>query len=131
MLRIPSSLPAELENTIERVIGCCIQVHRVLGPGLLEIIYASALSVELKHENIPYERELQVPVFYRDELLCNQRLDIVVANQLVLEIKAVERLSAVYDAQILNYMRLSKLRAGLLVNFNVLVLKDGLKRKVL
>ena len=131
MLRIPSSLPAELENTIERVIGCCIQVHRVLGPGLLEIIYASALSVELKHENIPYERELQVPVFYRDELLCNQRLDIVVANQLVLEIKAVERLSAVNEAQILNYMRLSKLRAGLLVNFNVLVLKDGLKRKVL
>jgi GxxExxY protein len=131
MLRIPSSLPQELEDLIERVIGCCIRVHRALGPGLLESIYAGALCIEFKHEGIGYEREREIPVFYRDELVCCQRLDIVVANEVVLEIKSVERLCAVHDAQILSYMRLAKLRAGLLVNFNVPVLKDGLKRKVL
>jgi GxxExxY protein len=131
MLRIHSSLPEELELLIERVIGCCICVHRTLGPGLLENIYTRAVCAELKHEDIEYDRERDVPVFYRDQLLCHQRLDIVVANQLVLEIKSVERLSVVNDAQILSYMRLAKLRAGLLVNFNVAILKDGLKRKVL
>ena len=131
MLRVASSLPAELESLIERVIGRCIQVHRRLGPGLLETIYTRAVGIELKREAIEHERERQVAVFYRDEFVCHQRVDIVVANQLVLEIKSVERLTAVNDAQILNYMRLLKVRAGLLMNFNVAVLKDGLKRKVL
>ena len=131
MLRVASSLPAELESLIERVIGCCIQVHRRLGPGLLETIYTRAVGIELKREAIEHERERQVAVFYRDEFVCHQRVDIIVANQLVLEIKSVERLTAVNDAQILNYMRLLKVRAGLLMNFNVAVLKDGLKRKVL
>jgi GxxExxY protein len=131
MLRIHSSLPEELELLIERVIGCCICVHRALGPGLLENIYARAVCIELRREGIEFEREREVPVFYRDQLLCHQRLDIVVANQLILELKSTERLSAVNDAQIVNYMRLLKVRAGLLVNFNVAILKDGVKRKVL
>ena len=131
MLKTTTSLPPDLESLIERTIGCCIAVHRALGPGLLETIYTRAVCIELDRAGIGYEREKQIAVNYRDELLCHQRLDIVVANQLVLEIKSVERLNPVYHAQILNYMRLSKLRAGLLMNFNIPVLKDGLKRFVL
>lgn len=121
-------MPEEVENLIERTIGCCIEVHRALGAGLLEAIYTRAVCIELGHAGIAYEREKQIAVSYRGERLCHQRLDIVVANQLVLEVKSVERIIPVYHAQILNYMRISKLRAGLLMNFNVPVLKDGLKR---
>ena len=131
MLKTATSLPPDLESLIERTIGCCIEVHRALGPGLLETIYTRAVCIELDRAGISYEREKLIAVNYREELLCHQRLDIVVANQIVLEIKSVERLNPVYHAQILNYMRLSKLRAGLLMNFNIPVLKDGLKRFVL
>ena len=131
MLKTTSSLPDDIEHMIERTIGCCIAVHRALGPGLLESIYVRAVCLELAYMGIPYEREKQIAVTYRDELLCYQRIDIVVAAQIVLEIKSVERLNPVYHAQILNYLRLSQLRAGLLINFNVPVLKDGMKRIVL
>jgi GxxExxY protein len=131
MLRVKSPLSDELEALITRVIGCCITVHRTLGPGLLEAIYVRALCLELSASEIPFEREVQIPVTYRHELLCHQRLDVVVAGQIVLELKAVERLAAVHQAQILSYLRVSKLRIGLLVNFNVAVLQEGLKRIVL
>ena len=131
MLKTTTSLPQDVENLIERTIGCCIEVHRALGPGLLETIYSRAVCIELGHAGLGYEREKLIAVSYREELLCHQRLDVVVASQLVLEIKSVERLNPVYHAQILNYMRLSKLRAGLLMNFNTPVLKDALKRFVL
>ena len=131
MLRIPSRLPTEVEELITRVIGCLIGVHRTLGPGLLETIYSRAIGLELTAAAIPFEREVQIPVSYRQELLCVQRLDIVVASQMVLEVKSVERLNPVHHAQLLNYLRISKLNVGLLVNFNVPVLQDGLKRKVL
>jgi GxxExxY protein len=87
--------------------------------------------LELTAEGIPFEREVQIPVNYREQLLCVQRLDIVVASQIVLEVKSVERLNPVHLAQILNYLRISKLNVGFLVNFNVPVLQDGLKRVVL
>jgi GxxExxY protein len=112
-------------------IGCCIAVHRELGPGLLEQIYSRALTIELRATGIPFEREKRFPVRYRGELLCDQYLDFVVGNQIVLEIKSVERFAPVHHEQILNYMRLAHLRAGLLVNFNVKILPDGLSRKVL
>ena len=131
MLRVPSPLPTELEELITRVIGCLIVVHRTLGPGLLESIYSRAIGLELSAAGIPFEREVEIPVSYRDELLCVQRLDIVVAGRIVLEVKSVERLNPVHHAQLLNYLRISKLNIGLLVNFNVPVLQDGLKRKVL
>ncbi len=131
MLRVPSTLPAELETLIQKTIGCCIAVHRELGPGLLEMIYARAVCLELDAEGIPFEPERHYPVMYRGQLLCHQRLDLVVAGQLVLEIKSVERLSPVHHAQLLNYLHVSKLRAGILLNFNVAVLKDGLRRIVL
>ena len=131
MLRIPTPLPTEVEELVTRMIGCLIAVHRTLGPGLLESIYSRAIGLELTAEGIPFEREVQIPVNYREQLLCVQRLDIVVASKIVLEVKSVERLNPVHLAQILNYLRISKLNVGFLVNFNVPVLQDGLKRVVL
>ena len=131
MLRINSTLPTETEELITRVIGCCIDVHRALGPGLLETPYSRAVGLEFDHCGITYTREKEIGVSYRGKVLCQQRLDFVVADQVVLEIKSVDHLSPVHRAQIMNYMRLAKLRAGLLMNFNVAVLPDGIKRIVL
>jgi GxxExxY protein len=131
MLQVPSHLPADVEELVTRVIGCCITVHRALGPGLLEGIYSRAICIELTEDGIPFERELEIPVSYRDEWLCVQRLDIVADRQIVLEVKSVEQLAPVHYAQLLSYLRVSKLKVGLLVNFNVPVLRDGLKRIVL
>jgi GxxExxY protein len=131
MLRVPSQLSQELEDLICRTIGCCITVHRTLGPGLLEGIYTRALHLELADAGIPFEREKAYPVMYRDHLLCHQRLDFVVAGQLALEIKAIAVMSEFCRAQLLSYLRVSKLPAGLLINFNVAILKDGIKRMVL
>jgi GxxExxY protein len=131
MLRIKSRLSDELESLIHRTIGCLITVHRVLGPGLLEGIYARAVSLELQANQIPFEIEKPVPVWYRGQLLCHQRLDLMVAGELIVEIEAVERLAPVHQAQLLSYMRLTGVQVGLLVNFNVAVLQGGLKRVVL
>ena len=131
MLRIPTRLSDELEALVQKTIGCCIDVHRTLGPGLLESIYARAVFLELDAQGIPFEAEKQFPVFYRGQLLCHQRLDLVVARELVVEIKAVERLNPIHYAQLLSYLRVSNLRVGLLMNFNMPVLQDGLKRIVL
>jgi len=102
-----------------------------LGPGLLETIYSRAIALELAAAHIGFERERPYPVVYRGELLYEQRIDFVVGEAIVLEIKAVEHFVPIHDAHLLNYMRVAKLRVGLLMNFNVVVLKDGLKRKVL
>jgi GxxExxY protein len=131
MLKVPSPLPDHLEALVHDTIGCCIAVHRALGPGLLETIYSRAICVELKEAGIAFEREKVYPVMYRGQLLCEQHLDFVVGRAIVLEIKSVEHLAPVHDAQLLNYMRIAHLKVGLLMNFNVAVLRDGLKRKVL
>jgi GxxExxY protein len=131
MIRVPSPLPSKLEDLVTRVIGCCISVHRELGPGLLESIYSRAIDIELRTAGIPFAREVWIPVRYRGELLCRQRLDIVVGGELLIEVKAVDRLNPVHQAQILSYLRIAKLRVGLLMNFNVPVLHQGLKRFVL
>jgi GxxExxY protein len=91
MLRIQSPLPEELELIVERTIGCCIEVHRQRGPGLLESIYARAVCLELEACGLPFEQEKRIPVYYRGKLLCHHRLDIVVEKQIILEIKCVER----------------------------------------
>ena len=131
MLRIPSQLTEELEDLIRKTIGCCIAVHRALGPGLLENIYSRAICLELQATSIPFEAEKQIPVWYRSHLLCYQRLDLIVARQIVIEIKSVERLNPVHHAQVMSYLRVSNLRVGLLMNFNAAILQDGLKRIVL
>jgi len=131
MLRAQTPLTVDAEALINRVIGCCITVHRALGPGLLESIYSRAAGIELEQNQIPFEREKEIKVSYAGQLLCVQRLDFVVAGIAVLEIKAVDRLAPVHHAQLLGCLRLTDLRVGLLINFNVAVLKDGIKRIVL
>jgi GxxExxY protein len=129
VLRIESQLSPELEALVRQTIGCCIAVHRTLGPGLLEGIYSRAIALELAASGVPFERERSYPVMYRGERLCEQRLDFVVGGQVVLEVKSVEHLTTVHDAQLLSYMRVARMGVGLLMNFNVPVLKDGLRRK--
>ena len=131
MLRVSSPLSKEVEELVHTTIGCCLTVHRALGPGLFETIYSRAVALELRENGISFEREKPYPVLYRGELLCEQRLDFVVEGQIVLELKAIERLASVHHAQLLTYLRVSRLRVGLLMNFNVAVLRDGLVRKVL
>ena len=116
----------------ERVIGSAIAVHRELGPGLLESIYEECLCFELKQSGLACRRQVSLPVVYkRIQLDCGYRMDIVVEKQLVLEIKAVEQLLPIHEAQMLTYLRLSGLRVALLMNFNSVALKDGLRRFVL
>lgn len=131
MLKIASPLDQDTESLITQIIGCCIAVHRELGPGLLESIYRRAVSIELEAAGLPFEVEKKIPVMYREHLLCHQRLDLVVAGQVLIEIKAVERLAPVHHAQVMCYLRVSKLKVALLMNFNTAVLPDGLKRIVM
>ena len=130
-LRVESTLPDDLENLIHETIGCCIDVHSKLGPGLLEGVYPRALAMELDARGISHEVEKCVPVRYRDQVIYNQRIDVLVDQKLILEIKSVERLSPVHVAQVLSYLRATTLRAALLINFNVPVLKQGIRRVVL
>ncbi|MGE0423254.1 MAG: GxxExxY protein [Reyranellaceae bacterium] len=114
------------------VIGLAIEVHRALGPGLLESAYEECLCFELQQAGIPFRRQVPLPVTYKAvKLDCGYRLDLLVEERLVVELKTVERLMPVHDAQLLSYLRLGGYRAGLLLNFNVPVLKDGLRRIVL
>jgi GxxExxY protein len=116
----------------ERVIGLAIEVHRHLGPGLLESAYEECLCFELKHSGIDHRRQVPLPVVYKDVRLdCGYRMDIVVERQLILEIKATERITPVHEAQTLTYLRLSGANVGLLMNFNSVVLRHGLRRFVL
>jgi len=131
MLRVPTPLSDEVERMIHDVIGCLIEVHRSLGPGLREKVYAKAVAIELKAAGIPFEREKRYPIRHRQQVLSELAVDFVVGKEIVLELKSVERFAPVHHAQILNYMRIANLHAGLLVNFNVAILPDGLSRKVL
>jgi GxxExxY protein len=122
----------EFDELSQNVIGCAIEVHRNLGPGLLESSYRQCLACELSHACIPFQMELPLPVRYKDLLLdCGYRIDLLVRSDLIIEIKSVETLLPIHQAQILTYMRLSKVSLGLLINFNVTKLQNGLKRFVL
>jgi GxxExxY protein len=115
-----------------RVIGLAIGVHRELGPGLLESAYEECLCFELKQSGIAFGRQVPLPVVYKGiRLDCGYRLDVVVQNQLIVEIKSVDQLLSIHDAQLLTYLRLSGQKVGLLMNFNTVVLKDGIRRLVL
>lgn len=116
----------------ERIIGLAIAVHRHLGPGLLESAYEECLCLELRDAGIAHRRQVPLPVVYKAVRLdCGYRMDVVAENELVIEIKAVERLLPIHEAQMLTYLRLGHFRAGLLMNFNNVTLKDGLRRIVL
>lgn len=115
-----------------RIIGCCIEVHKALGPGLLESVYEECLSFELNEKGLRFERQKDLPVIYKGvRLNSGYRIDIIVENSVVIELKAVEHILPVHKAQILSYMKLLNLNIGLLINFNVPVLKNGINRFVL
>ena len=112
-----------------KVIGCAIEVHRVLGPGLLESTYQQCLARELHLNGIAFKLEHPLPVEYKEVRLdCGYRIDILVENRLIIELKAVEEIKGIHKAQLLTYMKLSDLNTGLLINFNVKRLKDGIQR---
>jgi GxxExxY protein len=116
----------------QRIIGSAIEVHRALGPGLLESIYEECLCVELKALDIQHERQVALPVFYKGSALnCSYRIDIVVEKQVVVEVKSVENLLPIHQAQLLTYMKLSGISRGLLHNFHTAILKDGIRRMTL
>jgi GxxExxY protein len=130
-LLVPTELPPDLEHLVRETIGSCIAVHRELGPGLLEAIYPRAVAVELEARGIRFELERSIPVRYRGQVICHQRLDVFVDGRLILEIKAVERILAIHVAQVISYLRLTGARIGLLINFNVPSLAQGIRRVVL
>ena len=120
---------SELSN---RVIGCAIEVHKALGPGLLESAYQQCLCHELSLNQIAFEKEKPLPVVYKDcRLDCGYRMDIVIEDEIIVELKSVEQLKRIHEAQILSYMKLANIKQGFLVNFNVDLLKNGLKSLVL
>jgi GxxExxY protein len=114
------------------IIGAAIEVHRVLGPGLLESVCEECLCYELRGREIGFLRQLELPVVYKEVRLdCGFRMDVVIPGRLVIELKTVDVLYPIHEAQLLTYLRLSGIRCGLLLNFNVSLLRDGIKRLVL
>ena len=131
MLRKYSDFDPSLEDLAHRVIGCCIAVHCELGPGLIEQAYARAVRLELTASSIQFESEKRYPIVYRGKPVYVHHLDLVVDQQLLVELKCVDSLHPVHYAQVRSCLKVSKLRLGLLINFNVAVLPHGIKRIVL
>src|SRR5581483_7285537 len=121
----------ELNNLSERIIGCAIEVHRELGPGLLETAYESALSIELGIAGLPARRQVGVPLYYKGRLLSEFRLDLIVDDRIVLEVKSVDRFEPIHVAKVMTYLRITQLKLGLLLNFNSPVMKQGIRRVML
>lgn len=123
-------LPEEVEAAGKRVIGCAIEVHKRLGPGLLESLYEEAFCYELKIGGLRVERQKEIAIAYRDIQLHGQRLDLVVEGSIIVELKSVSKLLDVHAAQLLSYLRATDLPLGFLFNFNVTWMREGLKRIV-
>jgi GxxExxY protein len=122
----------EFEELSHRVIGCAIEVHRILGPGLLESSYQRCLSRELELNGIVHACEAPLPIEYKGVTLeCGYRVDVLIESALIVELKSVKEIDPIHEAQILTYMKLSGIRTGLMFNFNVTKLKDGMKRYVI
>jgi GxxExxY protein len=120
------------ENALSRkIISAAIEVHRNIGPGLLESAYEQCFCKELTEINIDFERQARLPVSYKGvKLGCEYRLDVVVDKLVIVEIKAVNRLESIHDAQLLTYLKLSRMKLGILLNFNAVLMKNGIKRLV-
>ena len=122
----------QFDELSKKVIGCAIEVHRELGPGLLESAYEQCLAHELGLKGIPFELQKTMPVQYKGLLIdCGYRLDLFIDERLIVELKSVAIIDPIHEAQILTYLKLAKIKTGLLINFNVSLLKDGIKRFVL
>ncbi len=120
------------EGLTERIIGAAIEVHRVLGPGLLESVYEECLALELGMKGIAFQRQMPLPIEYKGKrVAADLKIDLWIEQYVIVELKAVEKLLPVHEAQLLTYLRLSGVSIGLLINFHVPLLKDGIKRMIL
>jgi len=121
----------ELNVLTEKIIGLAIEVHRHLGPGLLESTYRKCLCYELGKNGLEYKEEEPVPIKYKELLIdCAYRADIIVKNKVIIEVKAIENVLPVHEAQLLTYLKFTRIKIGLILNFNVPLLKDGIIRKI-
>jgi GxxExxY protein len=127
---LESTEPTEEENDLTgKIIGAAIDVHRALGPGLLESAYEACLVYELLLRKLKVESQKVMPIFYKDVMLdCGYRVDLVIEDQVIVEIKAVTGIAAIHEAQLMSYLKLSNCRYGLLINFNVKLLREGIRR---
>lgn len=127
----PETARERANSLSNKIIGAAIEVHRLLGPGLLESAYEECTCRELYLQDVPFERQIPLPVDYKGTKLdCGYRLDVVAGKLVIVEFKAVEKIEPIHEAQLLTYLRLTNLWLGLLINFNVPILKDGIKRIV-
>ena len=125
----PEPIPPETNRVSEAVVDCAISVHRELGPGLLESVYEVCLTRELTGRGLAAERQVTLPVTYKGEVLeAGMRIDLLVRRAVVVELKAIEQLLPIHRAQMLTYLKLTRLRVGLLINFNAMPLKNGIQR---
>lgn len=129
-LRIDNQLDDQTEILIRNIIGAAIEVHRELGPGYLEKIYEQAMALELKHRGLAYATQVPVAVYYKGEKIRGQVLDMVVEGKVILELKSVEVILPIHEAQILSYLKSTDFSAGLLINFKEKLVKNGIKRFV-
>lgn len=121
----------DLNAITENIIGCAIEVHKTLEPGLLESFYDKAMCYEIRAKGMRYQNQLSVPILYKGAMLGEHRIDMIVEDEIIVELKAVDRMDPVFKAQILSYMRMTNKKPGLLINFNVPYLKDGIQRIIL
>lgn len=124
-------LGEEIESLAKRVIGAAIEVHKALGPGFLESAYEKAISIELNHRHIEHQCQAHVNVQYKGICVGEGRVDVLIRDKIILELKAVEQFKGIHQSQLISYMRAMDIRLGFLMNFNTAVLKDGIKRFVL
>lgn len=126
-----TELPVKESDLTDRIIGCAIEVHKALGPGLLESVYQAALAIEFDVACLPFEQQVHVPAKYRDRVLGYYRVDFVVDTRVIVEVKAVDRMDAVFESQVLTYLRVTGLSVALLINFNASRVIEGLRRFVM
>ena len=115
----------------EKIIGCAIEVHRELGPGLPEAVCETALCIELQLQGLPFKRRVGVPVYCKGQLISEHRPDLIVADEIIIEVKSIERIAEVHVAQVMTYLRITSLHVGLIMNFNSATMRAGIRRVVL
>jgi GxxExxY protein len=120
----------EINTLTEKIIGCAIEVHRQLGSGLLEATYESALCVELEAVGLHFKRQVNYPIEYKGRVIGDYRLDLIVEDKVIVEVKSVERFDPVFEAQVLTYLKVTGIKIGVLINFNSRLLRDGIKRYI-
>jgi GxxExxY protein len=128
--RVTSRLPADVDALVYRIIGCGLEVHNALGPGFVESVYHRAMKIESRHQGLEFKTEHLVNVSCRGEVLMGHRVDLLVEDQVIVELKAVARLEPIHTSQVVSYLRATGLRAGLLMNFNSQWLRGSIKRVV-